>query len=388
MKFNGPYIAESKIDRYIKIVSGFNLKNKRKSYYRKCIEQVLNNFDLPIPSHDFMNYASNGVLELVLHGIYHELVNSQFVDRARMDLISNAHKMIGARPYSSSTATYRLRAFGESGIYPNAGFYRSGARYSVINGQPFVLTKNLNNPEERYIGGGSENSVLSRKEVKIITSLMCVNGLIAKFSLLDDYDQSNVIEIQADLLNDVPEEKMTSFIIEYLSAIGSSKLKRYPSYDFTPSGWAEDEIARFYRTYRIDDLLLLRTSYLLIKASSMALNINYFEDAVSNIFVGIEGVLMILQRNDSKRYDSIDYVYQKTKFTALFNDNDQLYDFLFEEVFARGEKRATLVHPQAGTDWGWVPPISGEDYHDYRQILRCLIHYVVTDILYDPNEYR
>lgn len=388
MKFNGPSIAESKIDRHIKIVSGFNLKNKRKSYYQKCIMQVLNNFDLPIPSHDFMDYVSNGVLELVLSGIYHELVNSQFVDRTRMDLISDVYKMIGARPYNSCSTTYRLRAFGEGGIYPNASFNRSGARYSVINGQPFILTKNSNTTEEHYIGGGSENSVLSRKEVKIIASLMCVNGLITKFSLLDDYNQSNVIEIQSDLLNDIPEDKMVSFIIEYLSAIGSSKLMRRPSYNLTPSGWAENEIARFYRTYRIDDLLLLRTSYLLIKASSMILNINYFEDAVSNIFVGIEGALMIIQRNDGKKYDSIDRVYQKTKFTALFNDNDQLYDFLFEEVFARGEKRATLVHPQAITGRGWIPPIYGEDYHDYRQILRCLIHYAVTDILYDPNEYR
>ena len=258
----------------------------------------------------------------------------------------------------------------------------------VINAQPFLLTKNINAAEERYEGGGAENMVLSRREVKLVASLMCVNGLIVKFSLLDDYDRSNILEIQSDLLNEIPEEKIANFLIEYLRVLGSSKLRSHHEYEYTPSSWATADIAQYYRSFRIDDLLLLRTSYLLIKASSMVLNINYFEDAVSNIFVGIEGALMMMQRNDGKKYESIDRAYQKTKFASLFNDNDQLYDFLFDEVFARGEKRAVLVHPQAGTDWGWIPFIVGEDYYDYRQILRSLLTYAVTGVAYNSYEHR
>ncbi len=238
MRFDGPYIVDSKIEQYIKIVSSLDLSNSRRSYYRNCIQDVLDIFGLPVPSHDFMDYASKNILELILNGILRELIGSRQVGNEKLELVSKAYKEIGTRPYNASSATYRLRTFGRGGIYPNSDFYRSGARYAVINGQPFLLTKNINSAEERYVGGGSENTVLSRKEVKLLASLMSVSGLIVKFSLLDDYDRSNILEAQVGLLDDIPEEKIANFLIEYLRVLGSSKLRGHVDYEFTPSNWA------------------------------------------------------------------------------------------------------------------------------------------------------
>jgi|GEM_PF-2075123 len=68
MRFSGPYIVDSKIDRYIKLVAGLDLDNRRHSYYRESIQRVLDIFSLPVPSHDFMDYASKNILGLILSG--------------------------------------------------------------------------------------------------------------------------------------------------------------------------------------------------------------------------------------------------------------------------------------------------------------------------------
>lgn len=115
---------------------------------------------------------------------------------------------------------------------------------------------------------------------------------------------------------------------------------------------------------------------------------NYFEDAVSNIFISLEGVMTLLQRNASQQYDHIDKALQKKIYQDVFADGgENIYDFVIDEVFARGEKRAALMHPQAASTWGWVPFLMGEDYPEYRQILRCMIFFAVTGIRYDPYKY-
>lgn len=106
---------------------------------------------------------------------------------------------------------------------------------------------------------------------------------------------------------------------------------------------------------------------------------NYYEDAVSNIFIALEGALVILQRNGGIRYDRIIRKFHKEKFREIFTNADSAYDFVMDEVFEFGEKRASLVHPQAATDWTWIPYLSHEDYRDYRYILKLLIYYAILE---------
>lgn len=388
MRITGPLITKRQVDSFISTIESINLANSRKSYYKNKLVEVLNSVSLPLPSQAFLDYASQSTLSLVVRGVQQHLLEDNYMTLKQRDAVSEAIKKSSLPIYRYDANSYRLRTFGSDGQYPSADFERAEAKYKVVKGVPFLFTKNNYQAEERSIGGGSENTVLSRREVKILSSLMCVNGLITTFSLHDDMNNSNVLNIAQGYLSDVRDDEIVEFMLEYWSIVRGGSPKLSNIFNFTPSNWAEREIASFYRKFKINDLLLLRTCFLLIKASSMVENRNYFEDAISSIFVGLEGVMMVMQRDDGEPYGGIRRTYQKQKFESLFNDNGQTYDFVMEEVFAYGEKRAALVHPQAGTDWGWVPPIYGEDYYDYRQILRCLIYNAVTGILYDPYQYR
>ena len=388
MRITGPLITQYQVDCFIKVVSSIDVSKNRKSYYRSQIIEVLNSIEMPLPSEGFLKYSSPKILSLIVKGVHSYLIQGNYMTLKQRDAVSETVKRSSLPLYRHDTDYFRLRTFAQDGRYPNTGFERSDAKYKVVNGIPFLFTKNNYQTEERSIGGGVENTVLSRREVKILSSLMCVNGLIVMFSLRDDMRHSNVLNIPEGYLSDVEDTEIIEFMIEYWSIIGAGIPNSNGSFDFTASDWAEKEIALFYRKFKISDLLLLRTCFLLIKASSMVENRNYFEDAISSIFVGLEGVMMIMQRNDGEPYGAIKRVYQKAKFESLFNDSGQTYDFVMEEVFDYGEKRAALVHPQAGTDWSWVPPIMGEDYSDYRQILRSLIYNSVTGTFYDPFEYK
>lgn len=388
MRITGPLITKRQVDDFIVVIKSIDLSNRRKSYYRAKSIEILNSVSLPLPSETFLNYSSVSTLSLVTRGVHQYLLEDNYMTLKQRDAVSEAIKNSPLPSYRYDTNSYRLRTFGSDGQYPSANFERADAKYKVINGVPFLFTKNNYQAEERSIGGGVENTVLSRREVKMLSSLMCVNGLIATFSLRDSMSNSNVLNIPEEYLSDVKDGEIVEFMIEYWCIVRGGPPNSKGVFNFTPSDWAEREISLFYRNFRVSDLLLLRTCFLLIKASSMVENRNYFEDAISSIFVGLEGVMMIMQRDDGEPYGGIRRAYQKAKFESLFNDNGQTYDFVMEEVFAYGEKRAALVHPQAGTDWGWVPPVVGEDYYDYRQILRSLLYNSVTGSFYDPYQYR
>ncbi len=387
MRIKGPFIIKRQVDAFIHIVETINLLKDRKTYHKTKIVDILNSVALPLPSKTFLDYASATTLSLVVRGVQQYLLKDNYLTLKQRDALSHAISKSPLPAYSYGTNFYRLRTFGLEGQYPSANFERSDAKYKVINGVPFVFTKNNSQAEEKSIGGGVENAVLSRREVKMLSSLMCVNGLITTFSLQDNKINSSVLDIPEGYLLGVKDHEIVEFMLEYWNILRGGLPSSGSSFEFTPSNWAEQDIALFYRKFKISDLLLLRTCFLLIKASSMVDNHNYFEDAISSIFVGLEGVMIIMQRDDGEPYSSIKRPYQKAKFETIFKDNGQTYDFVMEEVFAYGEKRAALVHPQAGTDWGWVPPIFGEDYYDYRQILRSLAYYSVTGRFYDPYQF-
>lgn len=387
MEFRGPRIAEYKIDRYIKIINSIDVYINRKVYYRENIIKILNSFDLPLPSETYLKHSSKILLKLTMDAIYSRLVNTQYITNDMSKKISDASARLDIS-FSASDYSYRLRAFSAGGIYPNESFIRHDASYMVVNNRPHMLTRNHNDAEVRARGGGDENSVLTRREVKLISSFMCVNGLIVKFSLIDDFDFSNVFDVNEGYLVNIPQSEIVEVIFEYAAIRRKSKFTDVASFEFTAVGDSMPDIAVFYRKFKIDDLLLLRTCYLLIKASSMAMTPNYFEDAVSNIFISLEGVMTLLQRNAGKPYEHIDRDLQKGIYEDIFQESSEgIYSFVIEEVFARGEKRAALMHPQAAATWGWVPFLMGGDYPEYRQILRCMIFFTVTGIRYDPYKY-
>jgi hypothetical protein len=387
MYFRGPGPAMLSVDKYIKVLQGIDTSQTKKSYYRGKIIDVMNCFGLPLPGEIYLSHSSRLLLALTLQGIFRKLVNSQYITHDMTKKMSEAAAKLNI-DVPKNAYSYRLRALAPNGIYPNEELKYADANYLLEGGRPYLLTKNHVAAEEKASGGGDENSVLTRREVKIMSSFMCANGLIVKFSLEDDFDFSNVLDINAGYLAEVLKEDIPQVIFEYAAICNKQNSIEPNAFHFTVVGDAIDDIKIFYKNFRIDDLLLLRTCYLLIKASSMALTPNYFEDAVSNLFISLEGIMTLLQRNAGKRYESIDKEYQKTIYADIFGEgSESVYDFVMDEVFARGEKRASLVHPQAASEWGWIPFLMGGDYPEYRQILRCMIYYAVTDIRYDPYEY-
>lgn len=387
MDFRGPRIAENKVDSYLKIIGSIDMSINRSAYYRECITRVLNCFDLPLPSEIYLKHSSKILLKLTMNAIFSRLINTQYITNDMSKRIAEASAKLNIS-VPSSNYSYRLRAFSGGGIYPNESFTRHDAAYAIVNNRPHILTRNHDSAEEKASGGGVENSVLTRREVKLMSAFMCVNGLIVKFSLIDDFDFSNVFDVNEGYFADIPQSEITGVIFEYAAMRRKSRLIDASSFEFTSVGDHMTDVALFYKKFRMDDLLLLRTCYLLIKGSSMAMTPNYFEDAVSNIFISLEGVMTLLQRNAGRPYETIDREFLKVIYQDMFQDaGEGIYNFVIDEVFARGEKRAALMHPQAASTWGWVPFLMGEDYPEYRQILRCMVYYAVTGVRYDPFRY-
>lgn len=387
MDFWGPKIAEDAISRFIAVLLSYT-KTSQKSYHKKFITNALYAFGLPHPSETYFKYASKELSILTVHGLIDQLYRSPYVTNDMLKKVSQVRKDSGLTATGKSSGWYRFRTFEDNGIYPDRNFIKDKSAYLVIRGQPFIITLNSHKQEERSAGGYNENSVLTRNEVKLLSSLMCSQYWGTRFSLIDDIHSSRIIDISQSLLDHVDFIDLPTVLVDYAVLTGNSRFVTSEKFSFVGHDVAYHEAGKYFNGFKINDTLLLRTCFLQIKAASMYGSPNYYEDAVSNIFVSLEGAFVMLQRNDVIQYDRIIRSFHRKKFQNIFTKYaDSIYDFVMEEVFDFGEKRASLVHPQAATDWTWVPNLSHEDYKDYRDILKQLIYYgVLNETQRDPYE--
>ena len=99
----------------------------------------------------------------------------------------------------------------------------------------------------------------------------------------------------------------------------------------------------------------------------------FSEDAVANIFFGLEGCLRLIHRrlSGSKNFaiaptlDHIEKAFpQKPFYVEMITDSY--------------EQRIEIIHPEPRTDREWVPFITADDFYENYGMVIDLIYYAIT----------
>lgn len=347
---------------------------------RKALKTLLTHFGCKYPQKEFETYFLRPeVIKSLVFSIY---TNRNLYHKGYRDLQEKIYTDFAP---SLNKSWFRIRRMG-NGRYPNTDFIKARASYICKKDYPVLITRNYHGPEEKALWGGAahENYLMSRLEVKILASLLIArNAPQLQFGLENEY--RSFLDIDEGVVKSIPKKILIDFLLEYESiCIGSSKNSVFEFVGFYSK--SQNQSSSFYHKFNISDNLLLRTAFHLLKANMLWPNVNFYEESVTNCFCAIEGSMLMMQREAGISYTDRDRVFLKRKFKSIYGSDD-MFEFVYDEVFGRGEKRAQLLHVEPITAVSWVPFLSAEDWRDYYDISKQLMYFLKTNqLLQDYNE--
>jgi len=347
----------------------------------KIFRSLLEMLNAPLPNSSVRKYFYDPRVNLELSVIVH---NTFPVHRDKLDLDSAARR-------SRSNHFYRVHSLLDTGTYPDDDYSRRSNKYALYKGVPFLITKNSRTAEKNAGNYYTEVNNITRREILVSCALLCAAEEEGGGTLCF-YFGNDVRDVDASLVERVPHELQTQFLVEYADLfrrVASEKplyKKTSPVYDITSFEYhtgAMDKIAvnQFVDRASIDDFLLLRTTTFLVKAKMLWREDAFREDAIANIFFALEGCMLLLQRKHGLRHDKVDRKHLPALFDSLFRQGSELFDFI-DEAIGWGGSRANIVHAQTDTSDSWIPPLMADDFYEYDELVRVILNYVVRDWLH------
>jgi len=319
--------------------------------------------------------SSQTLLYSLIIDIRFKMPKPQEIDKYLKNL--RPQKIIDQSKYS-----LQLRRLGSQGLYPNYAFSRRNFEYTFVNGCPVLITKN-SWQAENYYSNGSELSFMSREELKFSTALLCCSKEPG-YTL--DYLGRNTVGLNAKHLLGLSNEKRLEVLIEWDTLVNHFQNDSYETSKTKPflkSDLAIDEFNEYYDNFSIRDQLMMRTSFLYVKAKMLWLNPSFHEDALANIFFCIEGALLLIQRRNHHSHKQINMSFLKSHLIKLFPHGKYFFEFI-EEAY---QKRIEIVHPQ--NRWGskWSPTLFQSDFQTFSGVAKQLLILAIADKVVNPYEY-
>jgi hypothetical protein len=324
----------------------------------------------------------------LLRAFCHPSVASLFVESLWQRLPHNSR--LGRRPEALAHKLYRRRAndavvkgriLGPLGTYPNIEVDFGSVQYVPLHGIPLLITS-----EEHDVDEYTELAYLSEPELAAASaiSLAEVTPLFHLF-----FESGNEIALAKASLEGLSESERHVLFYELLAFNIRPQREREifqpPTSTLTPGQYAFHpfgcikEAAALFAAFPQDDQLLLRTAFMLQKASMLWLNRVFSEDAVANVFFALEGCLLLLQRKSGGSDSQIDLALLTKLFNDLFERGEELFDFIKEAY----DKRIEIVHPSPASGANWQPFLLADDYYEYFHIVRQLLNRILIDRIID-----
>jgi hypothetical protein len=340
---------------------------------------IIQNFEIPLPNIELRKYF---LTKEIISDLFFQIFNSNYLDpddrkkfNGYFDTIYNLIQ------FKRGNHFYQFRVLGELGLYPSDDFKRTKSEFTILNQKPTILTYNNYEVENLY-SNDSMISWITRNELKFNSSIIC--SIESGWGFLF-FEGANSISLDETTLNQVPKQLRKYFFYEALLLLKSSKspgesyfTKRVsnlnPSYNYMDFSKYLRNFENVYDNFSIRNHLLLRTTNHLSKALMLDRNGFYKEEAVTNIFICLEGCLHLLQKKWGDQKPQLNLKLLEEKFTSELNDPNT-----FEFIKEAYHKRISLIHPEP--KWGsqWTPYIDFHDFFDYFKICRYLLHYYFTN---------
>lgn len=362
-----------------------NWLNEKKNIKEQDVKKyILESFDLleiPHPASEIEQYFFK---PKILIEILTELLNSDsLIFNDRSDLYPLLESIVNRIPRTESKYVYKFCVLAPGGLYPNQEIKRGNTRYLIQNQRPIILTKDRKYKDEQV--NHSLINWLTKNELKFAIALMCAPKDHHGFCL--DFSGNNSIFVDCEVLEDIPDELKSVFLKEYFDLknrfipIGSHSWHRHPIseglvYEF--SKYNEDSIASFnklYDSFKISDVLLLRTCNYFVKSRMLWNNQVFYEDAIANSLFCLEGCLHLLQKKYGDNNNKLNLKLLNDIFIKDIPYGENLFEFIKEGY----ENRIIFVHPEP--KWGaeWSPYLLTEDYYDYLKICRSLLNFILIN---------
>jgi hypothetical protein len=358
----------------------------------EIIQQEIEEYlQMPIGEALFENIIKHPfIIKQYMLSLFHNNLNRAELGEQRLDLMVQLNNEIFGFD-DESMEWIRVRKFnpmGDFGYYYGAPFSVNHDYYGFWNDEPILITTMpqewLN--EEQF----SETGWITRSEVRILAALSFSmpswHGPKCYFFLSEVYNfPSNFVfrhtrEFTATTL------KRLQIAISILSRLRSkysttSKLvsKDISPYKFRTNELLQENAERFFNCFDVRDNLELRTAFCLLKSAMLwSYGLWYGshifdEDAVANMFFGLEGCLRLIHRQFS---GGKNFAIEPTlvHIEKVFPKKPGYVDMI---TFSY-EQRIEIVHPEPRTDREWIPFITQDDFYETYGMVIDLIYYAIT----------
>jgi len=286
--------------------------------------------------------------------------------------------------HESTTVFVRIRRFqAQHGRYFGYPFLADDAYYSFWDDSPVLLTMV---PREWIQEQRWENELgwIVRPEVKILASLsFSVREGLCLFQLSDEvYDVPAELVLGEEAGFSEPVVRRALAVARILAHPEIARFwgyKRTPIetgfYEFQTAGVAMEKTRMFYDSFNIQDDVMLRTAFCLLKAQMLWTYPGqmFAEDACANLFFGLEGCLVLIHR---RVVGSPNFELEPTlrHIERMFTGWPG-YVGALEDAY---EKRVQIVHPEPRMKTPWLRPLRADDFYENYGMAIDLIYYAVT----------
>ena len=151
-------------------------------------------------------------------------------------------------------------------------------------------------------------------------------------------------------------------------------------YIFNVENQDSSRVNKILDNFNIEDDLLLRTSYLLLKSVFLLRSNSIFiEDAAANLYYAIEGCLRLIHRKNFTGEFKINEV-------ADYLKNNFIEDYAIKELLDESYmKRLQIVHPENISKINWIPEILIDEFFEQLGFGYCLLYYAITGDFLPPH---
>lgn len=338
----------------------------------KAVLKLLDLLGHPHPSDRLLSaFLHPSVASLFVESLWQRLPPSSRQGRSAKVF---AHKLYRPR---TGEAVVKGRILGPLGTYPNIGLDFGAVQYVPMHGVPLLITE-----EQHDMDAYRELGYLSEREL-VAASAILLADVTPRFHLY--FESGNDITIAEASLEGLPSSERHVLFYELLGfnirPSAGREIFQPPTSTLTPVQYAfgpfayVKEAASLFTAFASDDQLLLRTAFLLQKASMLWLNQVFSEDAVANVFFALEGCLLLLQRKSGGSDSKIDLILLTRLFKHLFDRGEELFEFIREAY----DKRIEIVHPSPVSGANWRPFLMADDYYEYFDIVRQLLNRILIE---------
>lgn len=275
--------------------------------------------------------------------------------------------------------------------YFGLSFFSEDTYYSFWNDEPILATiLPLEWKNEQF--GGLNAGKMSRPEVRILSTLSFIfKSGWCTFNISDKiYDVPlEVILGQDEIFTENSFNKIVTYL-RIITRIENTDIWhrdteityiKNSKYKFRISEIDGPKMIKFFERYGLNDDLLLRTSFLLLKALLLWNSDSklFGEDACANLFFSLEGCLRLIHRRfvRTKKFEI------KPTLDFLEHDlNAPGYVWMLQEVYS---KRVQIVHPEPRIESNWIPFLEPDDFYENLAMARDLLYLVETGDLLGVN---